>query len=405
MSQKGYVFRANGWWWLRYFETRVETGKAPDFERKMKRRQHASKLAKVEPQHQRLRRPPEYVEQLQVEFLARINQNDTAPDKSISLAEFFKTVFAPHMAARRKVSTCYCMQKNWDKELLPRIGNVRIRDFTTPDAQKTLDAIARENPKLARQTLFRYKSLMSAVMRHAVNQGYCNAPNPVSLAEIGAGQPSKIMPHYLLAEVRNLLGVLPEPARTAIAIAAFSGMRRGEVEALGWENVLPDAIRVDCSVWNGKVYETKTLASKGLIPLIPALKIILEAHRLRAGNPTTGPIFPTANKTPMSLNNILNDQILPTLRRCVHCGKPESKPHIGHQYKRDESRPDWRGWHAFRRGLATNLHDLGVDDITIQRILRHSSVEVTRKSYIRTLPEQSVDAMSRLEGKLSSMIQ
>jgi integrase len=405
MSQKGYVFKQGGWWWIRYFETRVETGNAPDYERKMKRRQRCSKLAKVLSEHQRLRRAPEYVEKLQVEFLAKVNQNDTAPDKSISLAEFFKTVFAPHMAARRKVSTCYCMQKNWDKELLPRIGNLRVRDFVTPDAQKTLDAIARENPKLARQTLFRYKSLMSAVMRHAVNQGYHAGPNPVSLAEVGSGKPSKVMPHYLLEEVRQLLTVLPEPSRTAVAIAAFSGLRRGEIEGLRWEDIGPDAIRVEQSIWAGKASETKTAASKGLVPLIPALKIILEAHRLRAGNPSTGPLFPTSKSTPVSLNNILNDQILPTLRRCVHCGKAFDKTHIGHKYVRDESRLDWRGWHAFRRGLATNLHDLGVDDITIQRILRHSSVEVTRRAYIRTLPEQSVSAMARLENKLSTTIQ
>jgi hypothetical protein len=26
---------------------------------------------------------------------------------------------------------------------------------------------------------------------------------------------------------------------------------------------------------------------------------------------------------------------------------------------------EWHGWHAFRRGLATNLHTLGVSDIVI----------------------------------------
>ena len=405
MSQKGYVFRANGWWWVRYFETGVETGKEPDHARKIVRRQRCSKLAKVLSEHQRLRRPPEYVEQLQVEFLARVNQNDVVPDKSISLAEFFKTVFAPHMAARRKVSTCYCMQKNWDKELLPRIGNLRVRDFVTPDAQKTLDAIARENPKLARQTLFRYKSLMSAVIRHAVNQGFHAGPNPVSLAEVGAGKPSKTMPHYLLNEVRELLAVLPEPARTAIAVGAWSGLRRGEIEGLMWEHITADAIRVERSMWAGKAYETKTAASKALVPLIPALRVILEAHRLRAGNPSSGPIFPTRNGTAVSLNNLLNDQILPTLRRCAHCGKPKSKPHVGHEYKRDESRPDWRGWHALRREIACTLYSLGVEDLVIQRILRHSSVEVTRRAYIRTLPEQSVSAMARLENKLSTTIQ
>lgn len=405
MSQKGYVFKANDWWWVRYFETRVETGKEPDHTRKMVRRQHASKLAKVEPQHQRLRRPPEYVEHLQKEFLAKINRGDAAPEMHITLKDFFNNVFLPHMAARRKVSTCYCMQKNWDKELLPRIGNLRVRDFTTPDAQKTLDAIAKENPKLARQTLFRYKSLLSAIFRHAVNQGYHSGPSPVSLAEVPSGRPSKIMPHYGYEAVQGILMVLPEPARTAVAIAAFSGLRRGEIEALRWEHILPGAIKIECSVWNGKVYETKTAASKALVPLIPALKIILEAHRLRAGNPSTGPIFPTSKNTPVSLNNILNDHILPALRRCAHCGKPESKLHLGHEYQRDQSRPDWMGWHSFRRGLATLLNSLGVEDLTIQKILRHSSVEVTRRAYIRTLPEQSVSAMAKLENKLSTMIQ
>src|SRR5579863_2431884 len=285
MSQKGYVFRANGWWWVRYFETRVETGTGPDQERKMVRRQHASKLAKVLPEHQRLKRPPEYVGDLQTAFLAKVNRGDAAPEMHITLGNFFIDVFLPHMAARRKVSTCYCMQKNWDKELLPRIGNLRVRDLTTPDAQKTLDAIARENPRLARQTLFRYKSLMSAVMRHAVNQGFHAGPNPVSLAEVGAGKPSKTMPHYLLDEVRQLLAVLPEPSRTAVGIASFAGLRRGEVEGLRWEDILPDAIRVERSIWAGKASETKTSTSKGLVPLIPALRVILESHRLRAGNP------------------------------------------------------------------------------------------------------------------------
>src|SRR5262249_44887378 len=32
----------------------------------------------------------------------------------------------------------------------------------------------------------------------------------------------------------------------------------------------------------------------------------------------------------------------------------------------------WRGWHAARRGLGTNLYRLGVPEKTIQAILRHA---------------------------------
>ena len=56
----------------------------------------------------------------------------------------------------------------------------------------------------------------------------------------------------------------------------------------------------------------------------------------------------------------------------------------------------WRGWHGFRRGLATNLHQLGIADKTIQRILRHANVAVTQNCYIKTARPDAVEAMKRL---------
>ena len=53
----------------------------------------------------------------------------------------------------------------------------------------------------------------------------------------------------------------------------------------------------------------------------------------------------------------------------------------------------WRGWHAFRRGLATNLHALGIANKEIQAILRHSNIAVTQSCYIRALTESQVSPM------------
>ena len=63
-------------------------------------------------------------------------------------------------------------------------------------------------------------------------------------------------------------------------------------------------------------------------------------------------------------------------------------------------RPEWRGWHAFRRGLATNLHRLGVNDKTIQAILRHSNIATTQNIYIKTISSDSAAAMKLLETAL-----
>ena len=63
-------------------------------------------------------------------------------------------------------------------------------------------------------------------------------------------------------------------------------------------------------------------------------------------------------------------------------------------------RPQWHGWHAFRRGLATNLHRLGVNDKTIQAILRHSNIVTTQNIYIKTVSSDSAAAMKLLETAL-----
>jgi len=66
---------------------------------------------------------------------------------------------------------------------------------------------------------------------------------------------------------------------------------------------------------------------------------------------------------------------------------------------------EWYGYHAFRRGLATNLRSLGLDDLTIKEILRHSDVSVTRASYIKRIDEKSVEAMDRFEAEVRKPVQ
>ena len=61
----------------------------------------------------------------------------------------------------------------------------------------------------------------------------------------------------------------------------------------------------------------------------------------------------------------------------------------------------WRGWHAFRRGVASNLFQLGVDELTVQRILRHSKVNVTRERYIKVRDERVETAMAAFEDAIA----
>jgi integrase len=92
-------------------------------------------------------------------------------------------------------------------------------------------------------------------------------------------------------------------------------------------------------------------------------------------------MFATGKGTSLNLNNVLNRIILPALRKAGL---------------------EWHGWHAFRRGLATNLYRIGVPDKTIQAILRHANVSTTMNIYVKSISTDSTAAMELLEVALCS---
>jgi len=66
------------------------------------------------------------------------------------------------------------------------------------------------------------------------------------------------------------------------------------------------------------------------------------------------------------------------------------------------SEVEWRGWHAFRRGLATNLYRIGVPERTIQAILRHANVSTTLAFYVKPVSSDSHAAMAKLEKSMGN---
>ena len=94
--------------------------------------------------------------------------------------------------------------------------------------------------------------------------------------------------------------------------------------------------------------------------------------------------------------------IVPALEKCAVCQESEEEHKAdGHKFQRNKTLPEWHGWHAFRRGLATNLHQLGVADKDIQAILRHSNIGITMNIYVKSVAESQVDAMDLLGKELA----
>jgi integrase len=185
----------------------------------------------------------------------------------------------------------------------------------------------------------------------------------------------------------EMMGLIEdETTRLLIAPAGYQGLAKSEIQGLVWESYDRDKseIKVTSGIVNGKRGEPKTEDRKEPIPLLSQVRDMLDLYRLRLGNPSTGVMFATKAGTPPSLHNIFTRKIGPILNACAECRKTRKKHRLAdHEFRRRQDLVEWHGWHAFRRGTASNLYELGIPDLTIQRILRHGNVNTTRKSYIK----------------------
>jgi len=219
-----------------------------------------------------------------------------------------------------------------------------------------------------------------------------------------AARPKSETHAYSLDEIMTMIDALGDPfAATLIGTAAFTGARRRELRAMRWDGYRNQEIMVSSSIWHGIETDPKTEKSKAPIPVIPRLAKMLEAHRVRMGNPIGGPIFPNGNRKPICLDAVARRMIIPALNVCGVCSRTESdhgRIH-DHKYQRNTALPRWFGWHGFRRGLGTVLTSMGVDDHTIQRILRHENVKTKQEIYIRNVTGAEKTAMAKLDDPLN----
>jgi integrase len=285
--------------------------------------------------------------------------------------------------------------------LRPLCAQEWLKNTRTYHVQGWLNQVGSRN--LSRNTLKHVKSVVSAIFTLAKQQDYFQAENPARDTAIdpGAAEPQETYA-YSLEEIQRILSLLPEPAATAFAIASFMGLRYGEIRGLLWENYRDGEMHISRSIWNGRVTDPKTRKGRAPVPVIRQLAERLELHRLRCGNPQSGPIFTNVLGKPLALSSVAYRQIMPTLNRCERCGKSKSNhQNADHEYKRDSRIPEWHGWHAARRGLGSNLYRLGVPEIVIQRILRHANVSTTATYYIKTAAGDVHSAMEKLENHIA----
>jgi integrase len=384
--QKGKVYKHGNFWMLRY--------KVPVWiDGKKTWRDEYKKLAPAE----------QYESEA---ALRRDNLVPRAPDTANAtpqhtqlLSDYIEQVYFPKYGSLLKASTRRSYQQVYNCYVKPNTTRLRMCDFTLPVATRLLEGIAK-NP-LSVSSYQKIKWFGVSVFKQAkVDGGYdWKLPNPFADVPLPKSRRPKQQGRYAtLDDVLNMLDACDkideakakhlkfpvEHAKTAmrvIALAAFSGLRKSEIQGLRWEHLGDGKINVQQIAWRPTIIEkTKTEASADSVPVLSLLAEHLEAHR--NGFPPQGFIFvgPKMGR-PLDLHNVANRVVRPILK---------------------DAKIPWCGWHGFRRGLATNLHALDVDDLDIMKIMRHSDVEVTRASYIRVPDAMKAVAMAKLQAVLGT---
>ena len=307
------------------------------------------------------------------EVLAPINSGTLNAQSTMLIADFVEKVYlVKYVQDQLRPSTRKSYRDIWESCLKGRMGKMTLRNFRTVHGEQMLADIARQT-NLGKHSLKHIKSFISGVFKQAKRLGILDGVNPMVDVSIPRSREPEETYAYSLPEIKAMLAVLPEATWTVVLTAALTGLRKGEIRGLAWEDFSGTELCVRRSVWNSTVNEPKTRRSQAAIPVVSQLAHALNAHRARAGKLAVGFLFEGGTGQPLNLDNLARRVIQPRIQKCGICklSKAEHKPE-GHLFEQYRNFPRWCGWHAFRRGLATNLHQLGVADKTIQAILRYS---------------------------------
>jgi integrase len=397
-QQRGYIFRKGKFWFLRYADTVLRDGRSV-------RVQLCKKLAPYCDAY----RNEKSVRPLAAEILIPINAGTQDVRSTMRVSDFVEGVYLPQVKVLRRPSTLKNYKDIFRIHLKPRLGEISLRQFRCVDGERLLGDIARQaktkdGKPLGRNTLSRIKSFLSGTFKTAKRVGALDAINPMVDTSLQGGTPPGVTHAYNLPEIRAMLAVLPEPTKTIVLFAAFTGLRQGEIRGVRWQDFTGKTLTVERSIWNAVVNKPKTVCSAAPIPIVRPLADALEVHRLRMGELAAAdlPMFQSGIGTPINLANVAKRIIVPRIEKCVRCRKPkaEHRPEA-HLFDLDRTL-FWKGWHAFRRGLATTLHQLGTPDREIQAILRHSNIAVTQASYIKSVSESQQNALDLVAAEMAS---
>lgn len=266
------------------------------------------------------------------------------------------------------------------RSIAPTLGPVPLHELSAPDVQRWVNAGASRNAL----------ACLRAALSEAVRWGVIpvNPARAVRPLPVRRKQPTVLSPD----EMRNLLAqVKDDPLEALFTLAAFTGMRQGEILGLRWQDVslTNGSLTVSRSLWwmpspNGGrqpvLTEPKTERSRRRIALHPQVVEALRKHqKAQMLASKDGLVFTRPDGTALEPSSVYR-----ALRRHqAAAGVPVTT------------------FHAIRHAAASMLIASGWDIAAVSELLGHSSTYTTLAIYTHSIEKRRRETMERMGSLLS----
>ncbi len=355
--QEGYLRKRFGAWHLSYYIT--ENG-----QRKLKSHRLCDDT-----------QTKSQAKQLRNEFLRTQVNIGVANTGPMGVVDFWDKVYLPFIESTLKPATVHGYKQVWNHHLKLHFGTLQLAEYRTHMMSIFLTGLAKT---LRPRTLNSIKWLASAIFAHAVATGHCET-NPARDSKVlsktlGPGNTKS----YTLEEMENVISALVDrvDAQLVMALSFFAGMRKGEIQGLQWGDIDGEYIHVRRAFSRGVPGTPKSKKSIRSLPIITPVRVFLGLWRAKAGNGVW--VFANTEGNAWDMADFANRVIKPTLKKAGI---------------------EWKGFHAGRRGLGTELRTLTGNSNAGRDMLGHTTTRVTEGHYEKEMPEEVLKGMRLLEAK------
>ena len=275
-------------------------------------------------------------------------------------------------SGRRALSTSETISGYLANWIVPAWGSRLLNEVKAVDVEDWLGKLT-----LAPGSKKKIRDIMHLLYEHAIRYEFTDR-NPISKVRQG-GKRLETPTRLDVNQLRRLLEALPARERLMLLLDFGTGLRRGELSGVKWEDVdfKEKVLTPMRSIVKQHIGDVKTEASKKQIPLDEDL--IAELLAWRKETPYAADrdyVFASAKmkgKQPYWMSKIMQLYMKPV---AAQLGIP------------------LKGWHTLRHTYTTLLRQNGNDPKVVQDLLRHASYSITANVYDSAVSAEKREAHS-----------